>query len=56
MEYVIIILEQAPLAPFIDPVVASLSIVGCSLFTTGIIGYSGYMLTSSHNKNKEKVD
>lgn len=56
MEYVIIILQQAPLAaPLIDPVVASLSIVGCSLFTTGIIGYSGYMLTSSQ-KTKEKTD
>lgn len=50
MEYIIIVLEQAP---FLDPVTA-LSIVGYSLVTTAVIGYSGYMLSSQ--KHKEKID
>jgi hypothetical protein len=50
MEYIIIVLEQAP---FLDPVTA-LSIVGYSLVTTAFIGYSGYMLSSQ--KHKEKID
>ena len=51
MEYIIIVLEKAP---FIDPLTA-LGIVGYSLVTTAIIGYSGYVL-SSQKTIKEKMD
>lgn len=51
MEYIIVVLEKAP---FLDPVTA-LSIVGYSLVTTAVIGYSSYML-SSQKLTKEKMD
>lgn len=51
MEYNIIVLEKAP---FIDPLTA-LGIVGYSLVTTAVIGYSAYML-SSQKTFKEKMD
>lgn len=45
-----IVLEKAP---FIDPVTA-LSIVGYSVVTSVVIGYSRYILSSQ--KLKEKID
>lgn len=51
MEYIIFVIEKAP---FIDPITA-LGIVGYSLVTTAVIGYSGYVLTSK-NTTKEKID
>lgn len=50
MEYIIIVLEKAP---FLVPLTA-VSIISCSLVTTAVIGYSGYMLSSQ--KHKEKID
>lgn len=50
MEYIIVVLEQAP---FLDPFTA-LSLIGYSLVTTTVIGYSENMLSSQ--KPKEKID